>query len=129
MLLGQVYNKNILCSQNYILAPWRALVYDKWRRFAPPDKRTPAKLLKVAKRKSSSERRCPLNRFGHFSAFRLLLFSFLCFFLCRKAETTKMFFNLCEMIFGKNINMSFKIYIQRLMNCLFLLLLNLSYIQ
>ena len=25
----------------FYLAPWRVLVIDKWRRFAPPDKHTP----------------------------------------------------------------------------------------
>ena len=80
------------------MAPWRALVYDKWRRFAPPDKRTPTQIRRVAKRKSEGERRCPLNRLRHFSASRLsLIFRFVAYLIsnCLVAENV---FS-CPMVF------------------------------
>ena len=51
------YDKNINSNKNYALhysetsykyalAPRRALVYDKWRRFAPPDKHTRHKRIR-----------------------------------------------------------------------------------
>ena len=43
------------------------------------DKHTHAQIRKVAVRKSEGARRCPLNRFGHFSAFRpFAYFPFYC---------------------------------------------------
>ena len=55
------------------MAPWRVLVIDKWRRFAPPDKHTPLQNNK-AERKARAKRSRPLNRLGELPLFRSLVF-------------------------------------------------------
>ena len=55
------------------MAPWRVLVYDKWRRFAPPDKHTPPQNHQ-AERKARAKRSFALNRLRNLPLFRSRVF-------------------------------------------------------